>query len=298
MVLTSPSLRVQLEPAWGGGLVRFDWIANGASVPLMRPYEPDTPSSGAPDPNRLACYPLVPWSNRISGGGFFVDDVRIEVPRNREDEPWPIHGTGWQRVWQVERCSDNAARLMLDETWGAYRYRASLDYALRDEVLDVVLSATNTSSSTLPFGLGLHPFFPRHDGVRLTAPAHGVWLNDGRTPLPVARAAVPARWNFGREAELPDGLDHCFDGWAGRGLIHWPHRQLHLELVADVGRYIVYTPAGGDFFCFEPVDHGIDAANLPGGGAANGMSLLAPGQALTRRFSFRAKAAASSAGGP
>jgi aldose 1-epimerase len=288
MVLTSPSLRVQLEPAWGAGLVRFDWIANGACVPLMRAYEPDMSSSGVPDPNRLACYPLVPWSNRISGEGFFFDGARIEVRRNREDEPWPIHGTGWQRAWQVESCSASAARLMLDETGsGPYRYHATLHYTVRDNVFDVALGATNIGDTALPFGLGLHPFFPRYDGVVLTAPASSVWLNDGHTPLPVEKTALPPVWNFAHEADLPEGVNHGFEGWTGRAVIRWPHRSLRLELAADVDRYVVYTPAQGDFFCFEPVDHGIDAVNGPGGALANGMTLLTPGASLQRRFSFR-----------
>ncbi|EGD00669.1 aldose 1-epimerase [Burkholderia sp. TJI49] len=49
---------------------------------------------------------------------------------------------------------------------------------------------------------------------------------------------------------------------------------------------MLYTPPGEDFFCFEPVDHPINAVNLPGGAAAHGMTLLAPGERLTRRFAF------------
>jgi len=47
---------------------------------------------------------------------------------------------------------------------------------------------------------------------------------------------------------------------------------------------IVYVPAGRDFFCVEPVDHPINAHNLPG---QPGLSLLAPGAALVRRWVFR-----------
>jgi aldose 1-epimerase len=256
----------------------------------MRAYDVEaTLPAGIPDPNRLACYPLVPWSNRISAGGFTIDGRRFNLPRNRQDEAWPIHGSGWQHAWRVARASANEALLTLDETASAtYRYHATLHYMVRDNVLDVALSAKNAGDARLPFGLGLHPFFPRHDGIRLVAPAHGVWLNDGRTPLPVSRVGVPECWNFARALDLPEGLDHCFDGWTGRAAIHWPHRRLRLELTADVERYIVYTPTQRDFFCFEPVDHCIDAVNLPGGAVANGMTLLAPGEALMRRFSFRA----------
>lgn len=293
MILTSPSLLLEIEPAWGGGLVRFDWIANGTAVPLMRAFErgASAPSSRTPDPNRLACYPLIPWSGRVSGGGFSIDGRRIELPLNREDEPWPIHGSGWQRAWRVAEESASEVSLALEESAvDGYCYRASLRYALDDRVLVVSLSVTNTGSGAMPFGLGLHPFFPRHEESRLHAPAQGVWRNDGRTPLPVERIAVPAAWDFSGDAALPDGLDNFFDGWNGRAAVRWPQRGLRLDIAADVDRYIVYVPAQRDFFCFEPVDHAADAVNLPGGAAANGMTVLAPGQTLTRRFSFRASA--------
>ena len=291
MILTSPSLRLQLQPAWGGGLVRFDWIADGTAVPLMRAFEPASamPPGGVPDSNRLACYPLIPWSGRVSGGGFSVGGRRVELPLNRADEPWPIHGSGWQRTWQVEEVSACAASLSLEEAAaGGYCYRASLQYTLDDSTLSVRLSATNTGDVALPFGLGLHPFFPRHGEAHLHAPAQGVWRNDGRTPLPVERIAIPAAWDFERDAPLPDGLDNFFDGWNGRAAIRWPQRGLRLDIDADVDRYIVYVPAQRDFFCFEPVDHAADAVNLPGGAVAHGMTLLGPGETLARQFFFRA----------
>ena len=291
MMLTSPWLHVEIEPAWGGGLVRFDWIANGVPVPLMRAFDHASaiPSTGVPDPNHLACYPLIPWSGRVSGGGFSVGGRRIELALNRADEPWPIHGSGWQRAWQVASASTNEVSLMLEETVAAsYCYRARLRYVLDGETLRVTLSATNTGDIALPFGLGLHPFFPRHGEVTLQAPAQGVWRNDGHTPLPVERIAVPTAWDFTRSTTLPDGLDHFFDGWNGHATLHWPRRGLRLHIDADVDRYIVYVPAQRDFVCFEPVDHAADAVNLPGGALAHGMTLLAPGQTLTRRFSFRA----------
>ena len=291
MILTSPSLLLEIEPAWGGGLVRFDWIANGAAAPLMRTFERTaaTSSSETPDPNRLACYPLIPWSGRVSGGGFSIDGHRIDLPLNRAEEAWPIHGSGWQRTWQVAEASACAASLTLEETVTAgYCYQAVQRYALDDNTLVVTLSATNTGAIPMPFGLGLHPFFPRNAGAYLHAPAKGVWRKDERTSMPVERVAVPAAWDFGRDATLPDGLDNFFDGWDGRAAIHWPQRGLRLDIDADADRYIVYVPAQRDFFCFEPVDHAVNAVNLPGGAAANGMTVLAPGETVTRRYSFRA----------
>ena len=52
--------------------------------------------------------------------------------------------------------------------------------------------------------------------------------------------------------------------------------------------YIVYSPSDkADFFCFEPVTHPVDAHNLPGGPEANGLSILAPQEAVSATCRFR-----------
>lgn len=291
--LCNDRLSVCLLPDAGGGIVRFDWLGRGLEVPLMRPCvaSPER-SPGHYEPNRLACYPLLPWSNRIAHGGFFHAGHRIALALNREDDAYPIHGSGWQRRWAVRQHEDDIAVLELVESApGAYSYRAGMTYRLEDEMLRVDLRVTNTGVFSLPFGLGLHPFFPLHGGARLHAPANGVWLNDGFDPLPIRQEAVPAAWDFSASRPLPEGgLNHAFTGWTGQATIEWPEQALRLCIEAEANNYVLYVPADEDFFCFEPVDHPINAVHLPGGAVANGMTVLAPGESLERTFAFRAEA--------
>jgi aldose 1-epimerase len=296
MILASASLRARIAPAWGGGVVRLDALTPQGAVPLLRAceFEPGpAPSAPGPDPNTLACYPLVPWSNRISADGFEFDGRRIELPRNRDDEPWPIHGSGWQRPWRVAHADAGEAILVLDEDDAsqAYRYRAELHYRLREDRFEARLSVVNTGPAAMPFGLGLHPFFVRDADTRLRAPARQVWLNDGRTPLPTQLAAIPEPWRFVEERALPrDCIDHAFVGWPGEASVHWPRRRLRLDLAADASNFVLFTPQDANFFCFEPVDHAIDAVHLPGGAAAHGMTVLAPGEGMQRRYRFTVRA--------
>jgi aldose 1-epimerase len=116
-----------------------------------------------------------------------------------------------------------------------------------------------------------------------------VWINDGQSPLPVERIAVPTNWDFRNECVLPnEGLDHAFHAWTGDAVIRWPTFGLGMQVNADVDAFVLYTPAGDDFFCFEPVDHPINAVHLPGGAVANGMTMLPPQATLKRRFAFSA----------
>ena len=278
-------LAAEIAPENGGGLTRFDWVGDGEPLRVFQPAVASVAAARA-DPEALACYALLPWSNRI-GGGFSYQGRAVRLPRNRADEPWPIHGEGWLAAWRVVEAGDDGVALELDRTRGVpYAYRATQTYRLREGTLTIRVEIENRGPLRMPFGLGLHPFLPREAGLTLAASAEGVWLR-GADGLPGAHVPVPAWWSFRGASPLPASLiDHAFTGWPGAATLIWPARRLRLDIAADAGCFVLYTPVDEGFFCFEPVDHPINAVNLPGGGEAHGMTGLAPGERLARQFSF------------
>lgn len=285
LTLANEHLRIDLAPALGGGITRFEWHGEGsAPTPILRGCESAQPGT---DPNALACYPLVPYSNRIGGARFQFDGREVAVPRNRTGEPLPIHGDGWLRSWHVTERGDTYATLALErERAKPHAYRARLGYALEDATLSITLAVENAGDKPMPFGLGLHPFLARDKDTRLAAAASGLWLS-GPDWLPLRHVPAPPAWTLGVAYPLPDALvNHAFTQWSGRAAVVWPRKRLSLTIAADADYYVLYTPPGEDFFCFEPVDHPINAVNLPGGACEHGMTVLAPGEKLERGFRF------------
>ena len=283
LALRNASLVAEIVPQVGGALARLDWIAGGAETALLRGLPPDAP--GVPAPSQMACFPLLPWSNRMAASGFAFEGRQYVPAPNRAGEPCPIHGDGWQQAWQVVRHTESGLTLTLARPDAApFAYEAELQYTLDGAALVIELAVRNTGAQALPFGIGLHPWMPDPQGARLEAGARGVWFS-GPDKLPRSRNDIPENWRFDTPAALPqDGVDHVFDGWQGRARIAWPERGVALELEADMDYFILYIPPGRDFFCFEPVDHPINAHNLPG---QPGLSVLAPGATLRRRCTFR-----------
>jgi aldose 1-epimerase len=288
VALRNAHLHAQILPQTGAGLARLDWIGGGTPVPLLRTFDVGAsaiPGSPPPRVNQLGCFVLVPWSNRMAGG-FAFDGRFHPIAPNREGDPLPIHGEGWQFPWQVEQASDSEATLVLERRGTPFSFDARIRYALVGQALEVSLGVTNRGQQRLPFGLGLHPYLPRTEGVTLQARAETLWL-PGPDKLPVRAQAVPSGWSFEQARSLPpEVIDHVFEGWDGLADVHWPERGLSMTIESDARYYIVYTPAGADFFCFEPVDHRIDAHNGEGGPERHGLTVLAPGQALDRSFRF------------
>ncbi|MCC2973320.1 aldose 1-epimerase [Massilia sp. IC2-476] len=288
LLLRNDRLLAEIVPQVGGGLARLDWLGSDGAQPqeLLRGLAPD--SAGTPLPGQLACFPLLPWSNRMAPSGFAFAGARHVPKPNREGEPCPIHGDAWQQPWRVASHYDTSLVLSLDR-WDAepFAYTAELRYTLADDALVLEVSVRNAGRAALPFGIGLHPWMPDPGGALLEAGANSVWMS-GPDKLPLMRQDIPPQWRFDNPASLPqDGVDNVFEGWHGAARIAWPARGLALEVQADMDYFILYAPPGRDFFCFEPVDHPINAHNLPG---HPGLTVLAPGATLRRRCVFRGAA--------
>src|SRR3546814_15358119 len=96
----------------------------------------------------------------------------------------------------------------------------------------------------MPAGLGLHPYFPRTPGCRLTTPVSQMWATDAEVmPTALVTPAAGADPNGGLQ---PDriALDNCFTGFSGRPVIAWPARGAQLPREAD--------PAPASLFFFPP----------------------------------------------
>ncbi|CAM3357747.1 aldose 1-epimerase [Halomonas lysinitropha] len=287
VILRNAALRLEVLPELGGCVVRFDALTPHGAEPLFRPGH----ASGQ-DPNGMGLYPLVPWSNRISAGGFTWRGRHYPLPANLAGEPLPIHGDGWQTPWQVESRGEDVLHLCLrSSTQAPFDYRAELIYRLEREWLDVSLAVTHLGEQPAPYGLGLHPWFPRTADVRLEAPAEGVWdVNDRQLPTEWQRLDSGDPWNFSRSCALPSGLiDNLFTGWNGRARLHWPGRGVTLEVTATPGasRFLVFSPGEhADFFCFEPISHDVDAHHFDDP-LAHGLVELRQGESLEFSSRFR-----------
>lgn len=274
VAFTSGRARLELVPVFGGGIASLE--VDGR--PVLRPWNGDTS-----DPFTLASNVLVPFSNRISGGGFHWKNRSYTVVPNVQAEPFPIHGDGFQKEWTLSRGGATACLTLEDGDIGPWLYRAQQSFALTPDSLTITLSVTSKSKDPLPFGAGFHPWFPRDADTRLSFAADTVWLAD-TNHLPTAQIKLDdtSDWNFANARALPSRLiDNCYDGWRGVARIQQGRNAMSCFISgSDALRYaMVYSPQDSSgFFCFEPVSHPVDAFRLPG---QPGLQKLVFGESLT-----------------
>ena len=282
--------RVGIARGIGGSITHYHWVDGTHRHDWLRPATPNDLAARTAD--RLACFPLVPFSNRIRDGRFTFGGHAVQLPLNQWPQPHAEHGHGWQAAWtRVERAAD---RLTIEydrpaDAW-PFPYRARQDFVLTADELRVTLSVENRGRATMPVGLGFHPYFPRTAQCRLSARVAAMWVTDAEV-MPTALTDADPR--LGGDAGLPIAevaLDNAFTGWQRQATILWPERGARLSLDASppLGFLVVYSPAGDDFFCVEPVSHCTDAFNLAAQGRADtGMLILHPGASVSATVRFR-----------
>jgi aldose 1-epimerase len=108
-----------IVPDLGAGLAWYDLVVGGKSAPIFRPCR----NPYEAHPLDLALNLLVPWSNRISNGGFTFEGVFHRLEPNLPGEAFPIHGNAFSSPWMVESRNSSRATLTLDSSGpGPFRY--------------------------------------------------------------------------------------------------------------------------------------------------------------------------------
>lgn len=278
LVLRDEAMRLTLAARAGGSIRELTW--RGEHV--LRP----APADESDDPFAMACFPMVPFANRIARGCFSFDGQTVRIPPNWSADPHPLHGQGWRAAWTVAAASASTATLTFEgggDEW-PWRYRCEQRFELAHGALSLELSIENLSGRAMPAMLGLHPYFPDAARAELRARLPRVWRTDGNA-LPLEETATPPEWRFDTPRALRSvTLDHCLSGWNGAALLSWPDRFVTLH-AAHCGHLHVYTPAGRDFFCVEP------QSAAPGALGRGDATVVSPGERFAITVSFAPGAA-------
>lgn len=284
--------RCTILPTPGGGL--GGWSVAGQE--MLRRADGDAVAAG--NPLGFASFPLVPYSNRIGHGRFEWGGAAITLKRNFPPEPHAIHGVGWMRPWIVVDQEPHIATLELhhggDDDW-PWPFEAQQHITLGEQHLTLRLIARNLADVAVPLAFGHHPYFDSA-GASLCFAAEAVWMN-GDNALPTTKARPAGHFDCTTPTAISGrAIDHCYDGVGGTAHIAWSGRAFALEIASSssLPAAVVYIPAGGNAFCFEPVPNITNALNRPD---MPPMPVVAPGECFEATITLRA-VPAQDRGGP
>ena len=271
--LRAGALRLAVRPDLGGCIAGL-WHRD---TPILRSTEPAALAIA----RKAACYPLVPYSNRLAYRRFRWKGRDYTTQPNFDDSPHSVHGVGWIRPWQI--VSSSAVDLGLryvhpgDADW-PFRFEVSQYFSLTPHSLGVQMIITNTAELAQPVGLGWHPYFQKRSRSRLHIEISDRWDADA-AELPVRKVA---QHSIDSDVSHLD-YDNCFEGFTGAARIR--DEKFSLQLTSSLAYLVVFTPHDRDYFCVEPVSHLSNAIHMAEP-ASHGLRTLAPGESFEASFNL------------
>lgn len=288
VTLRTKTLQLDLSPLIGGAIRNLFDLRSGTAKPLLRESHSDTVSV-----LDHACFPLVPFVNRIRGGQFTFRGRTVALAPNMASDISPLHGQGWLTPWQVIDEDRTSATLSFTHPAGEWpwSYRATQHFALDDGGLDLRMECTNLSDDPMPCGLGFHPYFSCTPDTVLDTSVDCVWEIDANV-LPTVKAPAMGRFDLHQRRVCGQGLDHGFGGWGGRTDIRDATTATHVVQTSPEAKFFqLYSPPTGGIFVAEPVTHANATLNAPEAEWPSlGMRVLDPGESmsLTMRLALAA----------
>jgi aldose 1-epimerase len=251
-------------------------------------------NSGSTNVLDAACFPLVPFVNRIRGSRFTFRGREVVMAPNMEGDASVLHGQGWLSPWQVLHSDSDEAELVFEHQTGEWpwTYEARQYFVLDAGGFTVRLSCLNTSAHPMPCGLGQHPYFNCGPLTQMDTKVTHAWEIDENV-LPTAKVPAEGRFDLHDRGVCGQGLDHGFDGWGGEARMSDPGWPAELVMSSPGARFFqLYSPSEGGLFVAEPVTHANAALNAPEEQWPKlGMRVLEPGEemTLTMRLDVRPK---------
>lgn len=287
MKLSSGDYEIELQPELGGSIRAFSW----RGIPLMRPTSGDSILD-------TACFPLVPFSNRIRDGQFLFRGRTIRLAPNFPGRvhPHTLHGFGWLNEWGIRRTAAGSAVMDYNHVAGEWPwdFRATQEFRLNDHGLEIELSITNLSPEPMPCGLGLHPYFPCNQETHVKAFHLGeVIVDEECLPVGSLHSETPKDWWDGYPV-CSRVVDTLFLNRVGDVRITWPDQrcELVMQLSEQLRHSVIYSPLDEIYVCVEPVSHQTNSFNdLPPQKPEH--VELPTGDSITARCRFAAREVAS-----
>lgn len=207
---------------------------------------------------------MVPFVNRIPGNVLSAAGHAYTVTPNF-NEPWALHGCGWQMPWTVVSRDANSVVLELSVSASdfAFPFRVRQNLVLDDAALTTTIEVANTGGAAIPVGFGLHPYFPVTDNTTLQFSAERFWL-EGPGYLPTDPVSIPPELSFAAAQKAPSAWrNNCYAGWDGRATIGQPDFGFDLEIEAgsNFTDLVLFTAGDGQTFALEPQTNTIGAVS-------------------------------------
>lgn len=281
VVLRCDPYELAVAPGFGARMVSFR--REGRDV--LR----STPGDVLAEPKvyGFAGFPLMPYSGPLFGPGFTYDGIVHRLDRTVREEPSATHGDAWIAPFRVVQQSETTLSLEMEhdpeEGTFPFRFRASMQYALSENGLSILLKLTSRDHRPMPGGIGIHPYFPKPVGTRLRFHSVGVWPADGPEAVTQGCGPLTDGLSFNGGPDVSEMVvDRLYEGWDGRAELFYPDGfRTMLEADGVLDKMQIYSAWDYPYVCVEPVSNTNDGFNrMAAGVPSHGVRVIEPNRSI------------------
>jgi len=262
-------------PAAGARLHRMRVLGHDV---LRTPLDPGEHER---EPFFWGAYVMAPWCNRLLGTPIDFRGSIIDPQPNFEDGS-AIHGQVYAAPW--ERVADNAFAIEAGGDGWPWRYRVESAVEIDSLTLSLNLRLTNLSESTMPGGIGLHPWLAGSPVVTINAElAYASNVDPSAQPAPVSDDL-----DMRRPRRLTPGIDATWTGLARPPVeLGWPDLGLTATLEAHGASHIVAASVTArSAIAVEPQTHAPHGLRRLLNRDPGGLDVIDPGAAIELRLAY------------
>lgn len=214
---------------------------------------------------------LIPFPNRIRDGKYAFEGAEYQLPINKPKENNAIHGFIWNRVFQIAE-EKNAVKLTHDYKGDfpgfPFPFSASIRFALSESACAVEVTVLNTGNTSLPLGIGWHPYFTfktQVDDLRLQLPSCRHLFTDERL-IPTGNRNPYTDFETARTIGKKD-FDDAFECTGAHDFFETRLTKVQSGITIilqqdSTFKYLqVYTPPGRESIALEPMTCPANAFN-------------------------------------
>ena len=246
------------------------------------------------NPSNYSSFTLAPFSNRLKNAKFVFEDSDYHLRANADGHTQ--HGDVRSRPWEVMASNKNMLEARLDsknfsEFNFPFPFVLMVLYILEDDTFTTHLRLTNTGTTAMPAGFGIHPYFNRFIGpeeVKLQFSVQDYYVTENLLPTG-ERKAVKGELDFSMaRAVAKREINHVFRNFENLKL-HYPEFSLSFDCDSVFEHLVIYTPSDGSL-AVEPVTNAADGFNLLAKGVeGTGVKVLQVGEVLEGSIRLKIK---------
>ena len=274
--------KVLLAPSAGASVANCFIKHQNTWQPLMRKTTEDVIQKG--NPSNYSSFTMAPFSNRLRDARFSFEGQTYQLRANADGNTQ--HGDVRSRAWEVMAADKTMLEARINnkdfpEFNFPFSFVMVVLYILEDDVFTTHLRLTNTGTTAMPAGFGIHPYFNRFIGeeVKLQFSAQDYYLTENLLPTG-ERKAVTGGLDFSNSRAVgKQEINHVFRNFANLHL-HYPEFSLAFDCDPVFEHLVIYTPPDGSL-AVEPVTNAADGFNLLAKGLdGTGVKVLQPAEVL------------------